>query len=118
AYSRREPRPSEAASRLPEDIETVREEIVPEEVRQDPQAFERVGEEVTEEIDVVPTKFVRRLIVRPKFKRKGDLDAVPFLAALPPRVVPGGIPAAGLVAQLIVWKYVDHLPLYRIERIL
>lgn len=118
AYSRREPRPSEAVSRLPEDIETVREEIVPEEVRQDPQAFERVGEEVTEEIDIVPMKFVRRLIVRPKFKRKGDLDAVPFLAPLPPRVVPGGIPAAGLVAQLIVWKYVDHLPLYRIERIL
>src|SRR5690606_37848136 len=34
--------------------------------------------------------------------------AVPFTAPLPPRVVPGGLPAAGLIAFLLVAKYVDH----------
>lgn len=104
--------------RLPEDVETVTVEIVPEEVKEDPGSYERVGEETTEEIDVVPMKLIRRLIVRPKFKRKGDIDAIPFLAPLPGRVVPGGIPSAGLVAHLIVSKYVDHLPLYRMEKAL
>ena len=116
-YARRKPRPAEAIARLPEDIETVTQEIVPEEVIEEPDAYERIGEETTRELDVVPMKFVMRVTVRPKFKRRDDLDAVPFVAPLPPRLVPGGIPAAGLVAQLIVWKYADHMPLYRLERI-
>jgi transposase len=116
-YARRKPRPAEAIARLPEDIETVTHEIVPDEVTERPDAYERIGEETTRELDVVPMKFVMRVTVRPKFKLKADPDAVPFAAPLPPRLVPGGIPAAGLVAQLIVWKYADHMPLYRLERI-
>ena len=115
-YARRRPKPEEAMARLPEDLETVTEEIVPDEVRAEPEAYERIGEEVTEEIDVRPMKVIRRRIVRPKFKRKGNADAVPFVAPLPPRVVPGGLPAAGLIAFLLVAKYVDHLPLYRLEK--
>lgn len=60
-------------------------------------------------------KVIRRRIVRPKYKRRAP-EAVPFTAPLPPRVVPGGLPAAGLVAFLLVAKYVDHLPLYRLEK--
>tara|TARA_R110002167_G_C12663574_1_gene650147 strand:+ start:412 stop:1980 length:1569 start_codon:yes stop_codon:yes gene_type:complete len=116
-YSRRRPDPKEVTARIPEELETITEEIVPTEVQAEPEAFERIGEEVTEELDVLPMKVVRRRIVRPKFKRKAQLDAVPFTAALPPRVIPGGIPAAGLIAFLIVAKYVDHLPLYRLEKI-
>ena len=116
-YTRRRPRPEEALERLPEALETVTEEIVPEEVQAEPEAYERIGEEVTEELDVLPMKVIRRRIVRPKFKRKAQVEAVPFTAALPARVVPGGLPAAGLIAFLIVAKYVDHLPLYRLEKI-
>tara|TARA_R110002050_G_scaffold98609_1_gene204817 strand:+ start:124 stop:1644 length:1521 start_codon:yes stop_codon:yes gene_type:complete len=114
-YTRRRTTPAEA-TRLPEDLETITEEIVPAEVQAEPEAFERIGEEVTEEIDVLPMKVIVRRIVRPKFKRKGQRDAVPQIAALPPRVVPGGLPGAGLIAFLLVAKYVDHQPLYRLEK--
>ena len=117
-YSRRRSGAGEPRPRLPEDIETIVVEIVPEEVQAEPEAYERVGEEVTEELDIRPVSFVLRRVVRPKFKRRADADAVPFLAPLPPRVVPGGLPSAGLIAWLIVAKRVDHLPLYRIEKAL
>jgi len=112
SYHRRKPRTEEPLARLPEDLEVVTEEIIPAEVQAAPENYERIGEEVTEELDVVPMKFIKRRIVRPKYKRRGQPDAVPFVAALPARVVPGGLPAAGLIAHLIVAKYVDHLPLY------
>ena len=117
AYTRRRPSPEQALTRLPENLETITEEIIPEEVQAEPDAYERIGEEVSEQLDVLPMKVIRRRIVRPKFKRKAQPDAVPFTAALPPRVVPGGLPAAGLIAFLLVAKYVDHLPLYRLEKI-
>lgn len=115
-YTRRRPKPEDAQARLPEDLETITEEIIPEEVQAEPEAYEKIGEEVTEELDVQPMKVIRRRIVRPKFKRKATVGAVPFTAPLPARVVPGGLPAAGLVAFLLVAKYVDHLPLYRLEK--
>ncbi|WED66365.1 IS66 family transposase [Synoicihabitans lomoniglobus] len=115
-YARRRPQAEESQARLPEDLETITEEIIPEEVRAEPEAYERIGEEVTEELDVQPMKVIRRRIVRPKFKRKGQAAAAPFIAPLPARVIPGGLPAAGLIAFLLVAKYVDHLPLYRLEK--
>jgi transposase len=117
AYTRRKPREREGVERWPEDLEVVREEIIPEEVSNHPEAYERIGEEVTEELDIIPGRFVKRVIVRVKFKRKGVVDAVPFVAPLPGRVIPGGIPSARLVAHLIVSKFADHLPLYRMEKI-
>jgi len=117
-YARRKPKPAESIAKLPEDIETVTKEIVPDEVAAEPEAYERIGETRSKELDVVPMKFVLRVTVRPKFKRRAALDAVPVVAELPARLIPGGIPAAGLVAQIIVWKYADHLPLYRLEKIL
>ncbi|MCH6259480.1 transposase, partial [Puniceicoccaceae bacterium K14] len=116
-YSRSKPKPKEAISKLPEDIETIVEEIVPEEVKQSPDAYERIGEDKSEKLDVIPMKFVRHVYVRGKYKLKGDIDAKPFIAKHPDQLIPGGLPAAGLVAQLIVWKYADHLPLYRLEKI-
>ncbi len=116
-YARRKPRPAEAAAKLPKHVETVTVELVPDEVKADPEAFARIGEETTRELDIVPMKFVVRETARPKFVRKADFDATPFLAPLPPRLIPGGLPAAGLVAQIIVWKYADHMPLYRLEKI-
>jgi len=116
AHTRRDARRAEAQARLPEDLETVTEEIIPAEVQARPEAYRRIGEEVTEEIDVVPMKVIRRRIVRPTYVRREQSDQAPITAALPPRVIPGGLPAAGLIAFLLVAKYVDHLPLYRLEK--
>jgi transposase len=43
--------------------------------------------------------------------------AVVIAAAKPPMAIAKGLPGAGLLAHLIVSKYVDHLPLYRLERV-
>ncbi len=116
-YIRRKNQDGDPKPRIPEHLEVVVEEIIPEEVMADPEAWERIGEEVTEELDIEPTRFIKRQIVRPKYVRKGELDRQPVVAKLPARVIPGGIASAALMAFIIVSKYADHLPLYRLERI-
>lgn len=50
-------------------------EIVPEAVRVEPDAFERIGEERTFEVDIVPPKLFRREIVRPEVSAQGGSHA-------------------------------------------
>ena len=92
-------------------------EIIPDLVAADPDAFERIGEEVTELLDVTPAKFFKRHIVRPKFRHKTQRQLPPIVAPAPATPLVGGLPAAGLLAHLLVGKYIDHLPLYRQEKI-
>ncbi len=92
-------------------------EIIPDLVAADPQAFERIGEEVTELLDITPARFFKRHIVRPKFRRKTQRQLPPIVAPAPATPLVGGLPAAGLLAHLLVGKYIDHLPLYRQEKI-
>jgi len=121
AYERRTPQPAErkvpaeAFAHLPVQ-ETV--EIVPALVRADPARYERIGEERTFEVDVVPPKLFKREIVRPKFRDKRDRTQPPVVAPAPARPVPGGHVAAGLLAWVAVAKYADHLPLFRQEKML
>ena len=55
--------------------------------------------------------------LRPKYVRRGVLDAVPIVAPLPEAILERSIVAPGLLAQILVSKYCDHLPLYRQEAI-
>jgi len=75
-----------------------------------------MGEAVTEQLDYQPGKFSRKLIVRPKYVRIEEPHRAPIIAELP-TMQDKGIPAPGLMAQVIVAKYCDHLPLYRQEQI-
>lgn len=92
-------------------------EIIPDLVVADPDAFERCGEEVTELLDITPAKFFKRRIVRIKFRRKVQRHLPPIVAPAPATPLVGGLPAAGLLAHLLVGKYIDHLPIYRQEKI-
>lgn len=75
-------------------------------------ALHRVGEDVSERLDVVPAQ-VRVLVVRrPKYACRACQDVV-VQAPAPARLIEGGLPTDGLVAQVLVAKYADHLPLYR-----
>jgi transposase len=105
--------PAEAFAHVPV-TETV--EIVPEAVRKDPGCYERIGEERTFELDLVPGRLVKREIVRPKYRHRLDRSRAPLLAPAPARVVPGGYASAGLIASIVIGKYVDHLPLFRQEK--
>lgn len=91
-------------------------EIVPDEVKAQPEAFEKIAEERTFEVDVVPPKLFKREVVRPKYRRKEERDEPPVIAPAPPRPVAGGYASAGLLAWIAISKYQDHLPLFRLEQ--
>jgi transposase len=74
------------------------------------------SEDVTEELEYVPAKLFVREHVRPKYACKTCQEGV-VQADLPPRPIEKGRPGPGLLAQVLVSKYVDHLPLYRQSRI-
>jgi hypothetical protein len=89
-----------------------REVIEPEEVKENPEAFRCIGEEVTEMLDYQPAKFFRRQIIRRKFVRRQEPELAPFIAPLPESLQQRCVAAPGLLAQVIVSKYCDHHPLY------
>ena len=79
-------------------------------------ALHRIGEDIAERLDVVPAAF--RVIVtrRPKYGCRACESAV-VQAPAPARLIEGGLPTETLVAQVLVSKYADHLPLYRQSQI-
>jgi len=92
--------------------------IEPEAVKADPELYERIGEERTFEVDVVPPQLFKREIIRPKYRHRLDRNRAPLVAPAPARPVPGGYASAGLLAWIAIAKYLDHLPLARQEKML
>ncbi|MGH7186728.1 MAG: IS66 family transposase, partial [Pseudomonadota bacterium] len=77
----------------------------------------QIGEEISEKLDYTPSSLFVRQIVRPKYVVRFDAKPDELkLAALPPEALPKSKAAPGLVADIIVSKCVDHLPLYRQEK--
>ena len=74
-----------------------------------------LGEDVTEELEYVPGRFVVNRIVRPR-KACSDCEAI-VQSPLPSRPIERGRPGPGLLAHVLVSKYADHLPLYRQSQI-
>ena len=107
--------PAESFSHLPVKDTVV---IEPEAVQQDPTLYERIGEERTFEVDVIPPQLFKREIIRPKYRHCLDRNRAPLLAPAPSRVVSGGFASAGLIAWALTAKFCDHLPLYRQEKML
>ncbi len=75
-------------------------------------ALHRIGEDVAERLDVVPATFRVLVTRRPRYGCRSCESAV-VQAPAPARIVEGGIPTEALIAQVLVAKYADHLPLYR-----
>jgi transposase len=75
-------------------------------------ALHQIGEDVSERLDVVPTTFRVLVTRRPRYGCRACESAV-VQAPAPARIVEGGIPTEALIAQVLVSKYADHLPLYR-----
>jgi transposase len=105
------------APRLPEHLPVVEEVIDPEPVKQQPEQWRCIGQEVSEQLDYEPARFLRRRTIRKKYVHRTEVDAVPVIAPLPERLLDRSLPAAGLLAHILVSKYCDHLPLYRQEQI-
>jgi transposase len=80
------------------------------------QPKERMGEEITEQLDYVPASFLVRQHVRVKYACKKCQEGV-VIADLPARPIERGRPGEGLLAHVLTSKYCDHLPLHRQEAI-
>jgi transposase len=82
----------------------------------------RVGQEVSERVDYRPASLFVREVVRPTYAcrvcEKAGHDPGFVAPPLPPEVIPRGAVGPGLLAHVVVSKFVDHLPLHRQEGIL
>jgi len=72
----------------------------------------RIGEDKSERLDIVPAQFRVLVTRRPKYACRTCEDGV-VQAAAPARLIEGGMPTEATIAQVLVSKYADHLPLYR-----
>jgi transposase len=82
----------------------------------------RIGEEVSEKIDVIPAKIQVIRHIRYKYACKAcegveSEGPTVTIAAPPPELIPKGLATAGLLAYIVIAKYCDALPLYRQEKI-
>ena len=78
-------------------------------------ALVKIGEDITEQLDVEPAKFFVHRHIRSKYACRPCERIVS--ADVAPAVIDGGMAAPGLIAWILISKYLDHLPLYRLEQI-
>lgn len=104
--------------RLPENLPVVEEVVDPEQVKAAPEQFRQIGQEVSEQLDFDPARYFRRRVVRRTYVSKTQPETAPVTAPLPPTLQERCIATPALLAQVVVSKYCDHLPLYRQEQIL
>jgi transposase len=75
----------------------------------------RIGEDVAEKLDYTPGVFTVERHIRGKWACAKCQTLIQ--APVPAQIIDKGIPTSGLLAQVLVAKYSDHLPLYRQENI-
>ena len=114
------PRPAPSSSqriRTPDHLEVVRQVIEPELVQAQPDQWKKIGEEISRRLDYQPGKFFWQETVRPKYVRADQRTLPPVMAPAPAQVADHSLAAPGLLSQILVGKYCDHLPFYRQEQI-
>jgi transposase len=72
----------------------------------------KIGEDISERLDIVPAQFRVLVTHRPKYACRACEDVV-VQAPAPSRLIEGGLPTEATVAHVLISKYADHLPLYR-----
>jgi len=85
------------------------------EPEQDTTGLKCIGQEITSELDFTPAKLFVRKYIRNTYALPGGEGIL--IANLPSRPIDKGIAGPGLLSNILVEKFVDHLPIYRqIER--
>jgi transposase len=106
---------------LPESLPRVEIELVPDDVqREGLDAFERIGEDVSETVERRPGSLVVVRIRRPKFVRKDRErcgETTVEVAPVPELPITRALCGPGLLANTIVRRWQDHLPLNRLEQV-
>ena len=73
-------------------------------------------EVVEERLDLIPARLIRRRTVRPVYACTACKDQSPVQVPMPPQVIEKGICGPGLLAHVILTKYLDHGTLYRVQQ--
>jgi transposase len=81
----------------------------------------RIGEEVSEQLDIIPAKVQVIRNIRPKYACKNcegleDEGPTVKIAPVPPQIIPRSIASPSLLAHIITGKFIDHTPFYRQEK--
>lgn len=111
------PQPKARPARVPQNLPVIEEVIDPEPVKAQPEQWRCIGQEVSEQLDYEPGRFLRRRIVRRKYVHRSQADTAPIIAPLPLTLQERCIATPALLAHILVSKFCDHLPLYRQEQI-
>ena len=101
--------------RVPDNLEVVSEVIQPKIVQAEPGQWKQISQEVSRLLDYQPGKFFWRETIRPKYARIDQKLLPPVVAPAPVRVADGIMAAPGLLAHLLVSKFADHIPFYRLQ---
>ena len=113
----RAPRQRAGRQALPEQLPRIEHRHAPErcDCAQCGRALTLVREEITEQLDVEPAHFFVHRHIRPQLACRTCETMVAEPA--PAAIIDGGMASPGLLSWLLVNKFLDHLPLYRIEQI-
>jgi len=105
------PKPHPGRMKLPESLRRETVILMPD---CDVTGLKKIGEEITEILDFTPGEFYVKQYIRPKYVKPASAtnDTV-ITASLPGRMMEKCMAAEGLLAQVLVDKYMDHLPLHR-----
>jgi transposase len=103
---------------LPEHLEVVEERLEPADKTCSHCGREQclVREESSERLDLIPARLIRRRTVRPVYACTACKDQSPVQVPMPPQVIHKGICGPGLLAHVVLAKYLQHLPLYRVQQ--
>jgi len=74
----------------------------------------KIGEDISEQLDVIPARFQVIRHIRPQYACRTCETVV--AAPIAPAIIDGGLPTAATLAWVTLHKYGDHLPLYRIAQ--
>ena len=97
---------------LPSHLPRIEETIEPDDILS---GSKKIGEEITEVLEYNPSSIFVRRIIRPKYILAEQERIV--IAPLPSLPIPKGNAGAGLLAHIMVSKFVHHLPFYRHQQI-
>lgn len=91
--------------------ESLRREAIIIEPAEDTAACKKMGEEITEVLEYQPGELYVKQYKRIKYARPDNAGVL--IGKLPSRPIDKAMAGEGLLAQIVIDKYVDHLPLYR-----
>lgn len=105
---------------LPKTVKVEDKVLVPDEVKEQPENFRQVSEEITTRIEFIPEQFLKVVTHRPKFVKRLTPVGTPeadrfYIAPLPPSLKERSLLTPSLAAEIATNRFKEHLPYYRQE---